>query len=146
MMDKDKWHLSQQQKALQQLELDNQLVRQDNVTYSAYYSEYADLKHTIPTFISQIDKRQTQLEDGFTSDFDGKNQNFTENLERLYTSIHKRKMQEAKPMNTRIMLGFAAKMIESVQATQANSDFIAEQKHFRQRYQSFYKYFVLGGD
>jgi len=29
-------------------------------------------------------------------------------------------------MNTRIMLGFAAKMIESVQATQANSDFIAE--------------------
>jgi hypothetical protein len=27
MIDKEKWHLSQQQKALQQLELDNQLVR-----------------------------------------------------------------------------------------------------------------------
>ena len=33
-----------------------------------------------------------------------------------------------------------------MQETQANSDFIAEQKHFRQRYQAFYKYFVHGGD
>ena len=46
-----------------------------------------------------------------------KNQKFIENLERLYTHIHIHSMDEAREVpNTRIMLGFAAKIIESVQA------------------------------
>lgn len=44
--------------------------------------------------------------------------------------------------NTRMMLGFASMIIESVKATAGNSDFIAEQKHYKQRYQDFYNYFV----
>jgi hypothetical protein len=33
--------------------------------------------------------------------------------------------------NTRMMLGFASMIIESVKATAGNSDFIAEQKHYK---------------
>jgi hypothetical protein len=86
------------------------------VTYSANYTEHAELKRTIPMFISQIDKRQKQLEPHSEKD-DMKNQKFIENLERLYTHIHVHSMEEAREVpNTRIMLGFAAKIIESVQA------------------------------
>lgn len=96
-------------------------------------------------FISQIDKRQKQLEPHSEED-DMKNEKFIENLERLYTQIHIHSMDEAREVpNTRIMLGFAAKIIESVQAAQSNSDFIAEQKHFKQRFQNFHNYFVRGG-
>ena len=40
------------------------------------------------------------------------------------------------------MLGFAARMIESVKAAQTNSDFIAEQRHYRERHHDFHTYFV----
>jgi hypothetical protein len=60
---------------------------------------------------------------------------FVENLERLYTKIHRKKMEEARGVpNIRLMLGFAAKIIESVKAAYSNLDFIAEQMHYKERY------------
>lgn len=74
-----------------------------------------------------------------------KNAEFIENLDRLYTKIHRHKMDESFAVpNIRLMLGFAARIIESVKAAYSNSDFISEQRHFKQRYQDFYTYFVKG--
>ena len=52
-------------------------------------------------------------------------------------------MQKREYPNTRIMLGFAAKIMDSVKATQLNSDFIAEQFNFKQRHENFYNYFIF---
>jgi len=100
------------------------------------------LKRTIPSFIAQINKRQRQLEPHANVN-DDSNDEFVSNLERLYTKIHQNAMEASREKpNTRIMLGFAAMIIESVKATQGNSDFIAEQHHYKKRYQDFYNYFV----
>lgn len=141
-IEKDKWYLNQQQKALQQLELDNQLVRQDIVTYSSYYAEHADLNRTIPQFIAQINKRQKQLEPKKELD-DAINDEFVNNLSRLYTRITdvQKAGKEQRP-NTRIILGFAHMVVESVKAMHSNADFISEQYHYKQRYQDFHKFFV----
>jgi hypothetical protein len=56
-------------------------------------------------------------------------------------------MEESRGVpNIRLMLGFAAKIIESVKAAYSNLDFIAEQRHYRERYQDFYTFFVNGSD
>lgn len=53
------------------------------------------------------------------------NEDFIENLERLYKKIHQNSMQAKREMpNARIMLGFAAQVLESVKSTAGKSDFI----------------------
>jgi len=48
-------------KALRQLEQDNDQIRQEIVTYSSYYSEFADIPKTIPNLIDQIDEKKYQV-------------------------------------------------------------------------------------
>ena len=104
------------------------------MTYSSYYSEHADLKRTIPQFIAQINKRQRQLEPQTCVDDEAKDV-FVQNLERLYVRINEVQKQgkEQRP-NTRIILGFANKVVEQVKATATNAEFICEQNHYKQRH------------
>jgi len=44
--------------------------------------------------------------------------------------------------NTRLLLGFANKLIEDVKAKEVQSDFFAEIHGFKERYAQFAKYFV----
>lgn len=87
------------------MELDNQLVRQDIVTYSAYYADHADLRHTMPVLIKQIEKRQEGID---VNNDTSKQDAFVDSIEKLYTQMHKivldRKRQQP---NIRVFLGFA---------------------------------------
>ena len=48
-------------KALKQLEQDNDLIRQEIVTYSSYYSEFADIPRMIPNLIGEIEERKFKV-------------------------------------------------------------------------------------
>ena len=114
------------------------------MTYSSYYAEHADLSRTIPQFIAQINKRQKQLEPKRDLE-DGVNDEFVGNLSRLYSRITdvQKAGKEQRP-NTRIILGFAHMVVETVKAMHSNADFISEQYHYKERYRDFHKYFVCG--
>jgi hypothetical protein len=76
---------------------------------------------------------------------DAVNDEFVGNLSRLYSRITdvQKAGKEQRP-NTRIILGFAHMVVETVKAMHSNADFISEQFHYKQRYQDFHKFFVSG--
>ncbi len=60
---KDKWHLEVQQKALSQLLVDDRLCRQDIILYSSNLLKKLDLKCVIPRTISQITAKANKIEE-----------------------------------------------------------------------------------
>ena len=43
------------------MEQDNDLIRQEIVTYSSYYSEFADIPRMIPNLIDEIEERKYKV-------------------------------------------------------------------------------------
>jgi hypothetical protein len=64
-------------------------------------------------------------------------------LERIFSKLHQNAVQVQRSLpNTRLLLGFANKLIETVKAKEVSSDFFSDQRRFKERCAIFFKYFV----
>ena len=68
---------------------------------------------------------------------------FEDNLEKIFFKLHQNTLQGQRSLpNTRLLLGFANKLIESVKAKEVSSDFYSDKRQFKERCEIFVKYFV----
>ncbi len=89
------------------------------MTYSSYYSEFADIPRTIPSLIGEIEERKYRVfAEATLRESDRKQgEDFEKNLERIFSKLHLNTLQVQRSLpNTRLLLGFANKLIESFKA------------------------------
>lgn len=107
LIDRDKWHLDMQQKALNQLVVDDRLCRQDIILYSSNLMKQLDLRVAIRQIIQSIESKAVLI--AITSNDDHQ-------LRIIQDKIKLLKPQHS-PQLTRIQLGLEYLMkgkIESI--------------------------------